>query len=187
MVFLFATLGIIVLVAFVYYVADGYFHDRRFAWTLAICTKLALTIGATVRWNLPGSGSPTKTLAITEDASVFKETLLDLRVSRTLTAKESTSASVAVINTSAVPWRSTGTAPVHVGFQWVDSSDTRVSEGRGSFAGQMSPGSKRVLTFTVVAPTKPGVYKLIVDMIVEGDSWFESHNQRPISQLITVS
>lgn len=83
---------------------------------------------------------------------------------------------VVVRNTSAFPWqlRTHRTAGMHVTYMVLEADvRTIVQEGRAAFMDRViAPGQTLETTLLIAPITKPGSYRLLVDMIEEGHCWF---------------
>jgi len=65
-------------------------------------------------------------------------------------------------------------AQLAVGAFWRAADGTRlpIDEGRALLADDVGPGEKRNVTFALPAPSCPGRYHLVVDVVHEGVTWF---------------
>ena len=71
-------------------------------------------------------------------------------------------------------WRSDGVQPVHVSYHWLSLSDEMVEfDGlRSDLPGPIGPGATGRASVTVRAPATRGAYRLTIDLVREGVTWF---------------
>jgi hypothetical protein len=84
---------------------------------------------------------------------------------------------LAVKNTGALAWRAGGQNPYHISYHWlVPSGRVAVFDGyRTDLPADVSPGATVRAAATVVAPTRPGRYLLVWDVVQENVLWFSIH------------
>jgi hypothetical protein len=84
-------------------------------------------------------------------------------------------ATVALENAGTAAWRSAGDAQgVRVGYHWLDElGNPIVWDGwRGSFDAPVPPGERARCSLPVLGPIPPGRYRLALDVVDEGRTWF---------------
>jgi hypothetical protein len=93
----------------------------------------------------------------------------------TMTAGEAVSVQVRVTNTSGSSWTQSATYPLHVGNHWLDRTGRMVAndDGRARLPGRLAAGRSADVTLTVRAPSAPGEYVVVVDVVQEGVRWFD--------------
>jgi hypothetical protein len=81
---------------------------------------------------------------------------------------------VDIVNTGWDEWRGDGAQPVHVSYHWLSLSDEIIEfDGlRGDLPGAIGPGATGRATLTVRAPAARGAYRLVIDLVKEGVTWF---------------
>jgi hypothetical protein len=90
---------------------------------------------------------------------------------------------VAVTNTSQIPWTPGGIAPLDLGSHWLAADGTPlVWDGpRVPLTAQpITPGSSVTITLPL-APPPPGAVSLVVDIVAEGLRWFGSGSAKPVT------
>jgi hypothetical protein len=79
-------------------------------------------------------------------------------------------------NTGRLVWDSEADPPFYVSYHWLDAAGDRVvsfAEGiRTPFEAGVSPGSRVSIAARVRAPSQPGAYRLVWDIVQEGRLWF---------------
>ena len=83
---------------------------------------------------------------------------------------------VTVVNCSEMEWEQDQSNVLNVGNHWrsVDGEDDVYDDGRARLPGRTPPGARVDLDLTVSAPLVPGRYDLVIDVVQEHVSWFES-------------
>ena len=81
---------------------------------------------------------------------------------------------VDIVNDGWDEWRSDGTPPVHVSYHWLSLADEMIEfDGlRSDLPGAIGPGDTGRATVTVRAPATRGGYRLAIDLVKEGVTWF---------------
>jgi type VII secretion-associated serine protease mycosin len=87
-------------------------------------------------------------------------------------------APVTLTNTSRFTWAAAGPDPVYLAFHWADlSGRTLVWDGRRSaLPADVPVGTKTVVHATIPTPPVPGAYRLRLDLVREGVTWFSTEN-----------
>jgi len=89
-------------------------------------------------------------------------------------------------------WTNTWPNPFRVGYQWYDASGRLVGQPpeddrRTDLPREVAPGDRIAVDAALVAPRKPGRYKLTWDIVHEGVTWFAVEKaNRPLSVEIQV-
>ncbi len=93
---------------------------------------------------------------------------------------------VGVKNTSDRPWPSKGT--IKLGCYWMDAEGQRLKspEGRGMAPEDVVPGGVGEFRARVKAPSTPGTYSLVWDMVEEHVAWFGAKGGNPVTVTVTV-
>lgn len=149
---------------------------------------LALLIAAVVvaNWLL----SPTFRLRLRSDVDgEWYRTVLQAPAELTLAPAERLVVPLVVTNSGALPWRTTGSKPVVLGARW------QLADGRGELQDRLrwplpravAPGETVTLDVALFAPTQPGDYRLIWDMVQEGVNWFDARGDAETSTLVKVA
>jgi hypothetical protein len=107
----------------------------------------------------------------------------------TLTFASSSMLRLSVTNTSNFIWPAAGPTPVHVSTHWYAASGELAAwDGpRASFAADLAPGAIAIVDVPVSAPLPKGAYRLVIDVVQEGVTWFSSQGVTPLSLAIEVN
>ncbi len=92
------------------------------------------------------------------------------------TAGEAKQVEVTITNRGRIPWHTTGESPFHVSYHWLHpaAKEVVVFQGlRTPFPYTIPPGGKIRLQARVLAPPRPGRYRLAWDL-VQQDIWFST-------------
>ncbi len=101
-----------------------------------------------------------------------------------------------VTNTSNRVWNLSGvTNPINLGSRWFDSNGQEALDEQGlplntrAILGtkrRVLPGEQYKFVLPIKAPNKPGSYKLTIDMVEEGRTWFAWQGSKTINVAINV-
>jgi subtilisin family serine protease len=85
---------------------------------------------------------------------------------------------ITVTNASSFAWPATGADAVHLAFHWADPSGrTLVWDGRRSaLPADVPAGATTLVRATIPTPPLPGAYRLRLDLVREGVTWFSAEN-----------
>jgi hypothetical protein len=92
-----------------------------------------------------------------------------------LRPKEATAIDVDVRNSGVRPWPATGAKPVALSYHWYDDATRRlvIFDGvRTPLPRDIDPGVTVRLSTALVAPAQPGRYRLHLELVHEGITWF---------------
>src|SRR5262249_13061763 len=87
-------------------------------------------------------------------------------------------------------WQIEGDNPVHIAYQWFNSSGAQVfdvQELRTALPNDIKPDEEVDFVASLVAPNTPGVYQLHWDLIAEGISWFADGGNHPLILPINIT
>ncbi len=89
---------------------------------------------------------------------------------------------VPVRNAGASAWTAGGANPITLGYHWLDGAGrTVVWDGeRTRLAADVAPNAQVTIPARVTAPSAPGTYTLVLDMVREGVAWFERLGSTPL-------
>ncbi len=91
----------------------------------------------------------------------------------TLAANEIQPVPIVVTNAGALTWSSNRAQPINLGGRWIQAeSGLQMAEPRWPFAQSIPPGETAVMQIPLRAPSNPGVYTLIWDVVHEQVTWF---------------
>ena len=97
---------------------------------------------------------------------------------------------VRATNRSAEPWQlsTSRLSGVKVGFRIrrTDDAEWREFDRASSMLGVVAPGAVLALEHRMLAPDRPGRYRVKVDLVDEGKSWFEDHGSSPVVRTLIV-
>jgi hypothetical protein len=94
-----------------------------------------------------------------------------------------------VTNTGALTWATGGATPIRVATHVLDARGAIVQwEGpRTSLSADVPPGATAVISLAIDAPRLPGTYRIRVDLVREGVSWFSSQGVEPLELALAVA
>jgi hypothetical protein len=101
---------------------------------------------------------------------------------------EPMTAKVRVTNTGRAVWLASvpgDRGSVRLGWRWF-GKDREEPGGRGLLSSDVAPGQMAELTARVTAPTTPGDYTLVIDMVSELVTWFAERGSPPVKATVTV-
>jgi len=103
----------------------------------------------------------------------------------TLTANETHSVPITVTNNGALVWTSQRQPPINLGARWIQAeSGLQLAEPRWPFEPPVLPGQTVSQQVPLRAPSEPGEYTLIWDVVQEQVTWFgEKSNAFATSQV----
>jgi hypothetical protein len=78
-----------------------------------------------------------------------------------------------------------GRGSVQLGWRWY-RGDQEVLAGSQAMLGDVRPGDTTRFDARITAPTTPGDYTLVVDMLSEGVTWFSGQGTQPVRIAVTV-
>lgn len=91
----------------------------------------------------------------------------------TLAANEIRQVPITITNAGALTWSSHRTQPMNLGGRWIQvESGLQLAEPRWPFAQAIPPGQTVEMTIPLRAPSYPGEYTLIWDVVHEQITWF---------------
>lgn len=96
---------------------------------------------------------------------------------------------IAVTNTGRLAWRSDETPPFALSYHWVAAGSRHVAEFNGRrtpFVDPVQPGERAELRAVVIAPTLPGWYELVWDVVHERRAWLSTEGVRPARTAVRV-
>jgi hypothetical protein len=123
-------------------------------------------------------GASTRQVPVVVQAPVYGVTWSSHTTPANMSAGSTTQVSVSFANSGTLTWQSTGANPVRLSYHWrtgaCPGSSTAVWDGtRALLPSDVAPGTTvTALTIGVIAPTTPGTYCLVYDLVREGVTWF---------------
>jgi Phosphopantetheine attachment site/Thioesterase domain len=89
--------------------------------------------------------------------------------------------SVNVRNASKVIWPATHHSGLMIGNRWVDDAGHIIImiDGRAPIS-ELAPGEEARLSLPIVAPHRPGLVQLVLDVVEEGNTWFHPAGDAPL-------
>ena len=91
----------------------------------------------------------------------------------TLVADETQTVPITVTNEGALTWRSDHNEPINLGGRWIQQeSGLQLAEPRWPFVQPVAPGEVATLQIPLRAPSNPGKYIFIWDVVHENITWF---------------
>ena len=96
---------------------------------------------------------------------------------------------VTVSNTGTVTWPAGGAAPVHLSYHWLDvTGQVVVWDGsRAALPADIAPGQSAEIAIVVASPPAVGPYRLRLDLVQEGVTWFSAQGVAPRDVAISVT
>jgi hypothetical protein len=103
----------------------------------------------------------------------------------TLTANETHRVPITVTNHGVLVWNSERQPPINLGARWLQTeSELQLAEPRWAFDPPVRPGQTAALQIPLRAPSEPGKYTLVWDVVQEQVTWFgEKSNVFATSQV----
>jgi hypothetical protein len=88
---------------------------------------------------------------------------------------------VNVRNASKVIWPATHRSGLMIGNRWVDDAGHIIImiDGRAPIS-ELAPGEEACLSLPIVAPHRPGLVQLVLDVVEEGNTWFHPAGDAPL-------
>lgn len=98
------------------------------------------------------------------------------------------SVNITVKNKGTETWNKNGKEPVHISYHWKNANGTVVPDGlRTSLPYDVIPGDAINSKILIKTPDKEGNYTLVIDLVKEGVSWFETQGARPFEREVEIS
>ena len=98
------------------------------------------------------------------------------------------SSNITIENTGAEKWDRNGENPVRVSYHWLKDGKVVLWDGiRNKLPYDVVPGSTIKMDMNIEAPHEEGNYTLIIDLVKEGITWFETQGTVPIKKNVTVT
>jgi len=96
---------------------------------------------------------------------------------------------VTVTNTGTASWPAGGLTPVHLSYHWLDAGGQVVlwDGARAALPTDLAPGQSALIAITVASPPSVGAYRLRLDLVQEGVTWFSAQGVTPRDLSITVT
>ena len=96
---------------------------------------------------------------------------------------------VTVSNTGTVTWPAGGAAPVHLSYHWLDATGQVVvwDGSRAALPADIAPGQSAEIAIAVASPPAVGPYRLRLDLVQEGVTWFSAQGVAPRDLAISVT
>jgi Subtilase family len=140
-----------------------------------------------VSWFSAGGVAPAKlSLAITAGLAATYTPAASAQSTFILGA---TTFAVTASNTGTATWPAGGPTPVHLSYHWLDAAGQMVvwDGNRAALATDLAPGQSAVIAMTVASPPTVGAYRLRLDLVQEGVTWFSAQGVTPRELAITVT
>lgn len=105
-----------------------------------------------------------------------------------MAANEQRTIPITLTNNGVLTWRSAGSQPINLGARWLDTAQKMsYGEPRWPFAKPVPPGQTVEMNVTLQAPTQPGNYDLIWDVVQEQVTWFGAKNNSfAVSRVVVI-
>ncbi|HEY8758178.1 MAG TPA: hypothetical protein VIN74_06750, partial [Candidatus Limnocylindria bacterium] len=86
-------------------------------------------------------------------------------------------------------WPAGGLTPVHLSYHWFDATGRLViwDGNRAALSSDIAPGQSAVVAITVASPPNLGPYRLRLDLVQEGVTWFSAQGVTPREVAISVT
>lgn len=133
--------------------------------------KYTLSLEATDSFNQTGRSSPVSMEVVTGavgDGAKF----ISQNVPAAMRAGAPYTVEIRMLNTGTTTWTPGGDYPYRLGSQEPQDNRFWRNSGRVNLSGPVARGQIGVFSFTVTAPSKPGVYKFKWQSLQEGRGWF---------------
>lgn len=98
------------------------------------------------------------------------------------------SVNISVKNTGTDTWNKDGKEPVCISYHWKQANETVIYDGlRSVLPYNVNPGVIINTKVIIETPDKEGNYRLVIDLVKEGVTWFEEQGSRTFEKEIEVS
>jgi hypothetical protein len=98
------------------------------------------------------------------------------------------SSNITIENTGAEKWDRNGDNPVYVSYHWLKDGKVLMWDSiRNKLPCDMLPGDTIKMDMNIGAPDEEGNYTLIIDLVKEGITWFETQGAVPLKKNATVT
>lgn len=119
----------------------------------------------------------------------YREQIVALNAPTRMRAGEKIEIQFKVTNLGSATWPAVGTKDfryqINMGNHWIKDG-VESEDSRALMAADLPPQGETDIKMLVTAPAKPGDYKLEIDMVHEGVTWFRDRGARPLSLPVTV-
>ncbi len=162
---------------------DGY-YARLWSWRQS---PLAFYGGELLR-RLPLPSSPPALATSANAPSDLSASLSSTPVPQDVLAGERLPVLVAAKNLGRALWLASAAGDrgaVKLGWRWVGPGSEE-PEGRAPLPADVAPGYSVEIAAHIAAPSKPGDYELVVDLVSERVTWFGERGTKPISRVVSV-
>src|SRR5205085_11106141 len=107
----------------------------------------------------------------------------------TMTFATTSRRGLAIPNTSSFTWPAGGSTPVHVSTHWYTATGNLAVWGgpRAALLADVARGAVAIADVRGNAPLPKGSYRLAIDLVLEGVSWFSTQGVSPLSLAIEVN
>jgi hypothetical protein len=138
-------------------------------------------------------GASMQTASVTITTAVYGVSWGSTTTPSTMTVSSSNAISATFTNTGTLTWSAGGSNPVRFAYHWLNGAcpGTTVASFDGTrtvLGGDVAQsGTVSALSVTVNAPSSPGVYCLVYDLVREGITWFSWQGASTLATTVTVS
>lgn len=138
-------------------------------------------------------GASTQTATVTVTAPQYQVTWGANTMPSSMPGGSTSAVSVSFTNAGALTWSSGGANPVRLGYHWHSGAcppagATDYTLNRSVLPGDIAPGgSVSGLSLSVTAPSTPGTYCLVYDLVREGVTWFSWQKADVQTATVTVT
>jgi hypothetical protein len=154
-----------------------------------VCASIVVTGGSCAREQLPNENHPQASLPRASEPPLplpdeaFRVEWVAQTMPPVVKAGSRTPVEVTVKNAGIAVWpdlKSTGNRPrgaIRIGYRWLPNpsrSAAAYGHARGNLPAPLPPGQSAKLGLDVIAPPKPGRYRIQFDLVQELVAWFES-------------
>jgi hypothetical protein len=95
---------------------------------------------------------------------------------------------ITIENTGTEKWDKKGENPVRVSYHWLKDGNVVLWDGiRNKLPCDVTSGNTIEMNINIDAPHEEGNYTLIIDLVKEGITWFETQGAVPLKKNVTVT
>jgi uncharacterized membrane protein len=127
-------------------------------------------------------------ITLTALKKIYDVDFIDYSIPDSMVVNSFYSYNITIENTGAEKWDRNSENPVYVSYHWLKDNEVVLWDGiRTKLPCDMLPGDTIKMDMNIGAPDEEGNYILIIDLVKEGITWFETQGTVPIKKNVTVT
>ena len=127
-------------------------------------------------------------IALTPMKKNYDMDFIEYSIPDLMTVNSFYSFNITIENTGTEKWDKKGENPVRVSYHWLKDGKVVLWDGiRNKLPCDVLPGGTIEIDMNIEAPHEEGNYTLIIDLVKEGVTWFETQGAVPLKKNVTVS